>query len=238
MRVIVPGGPPAADGSRKIGLEIELEPGWKTYWREPGDAGVPPYFDHSASANVAALDIDWPAPHRFVDGSGMSIGYKNTVVLPITVKPESTALPVLLSLSVEYGVCREICVPATGTARIMLPRTEDEDSEAKRTLDRFSTLIPTEPTADLAVTEVAGEDGKALVVRSRLADPKAPSDLFVEGPENWYFPAPKLETVADGIATWRVALDGGPKDKSLKGSDLTFTLVNGDKAVEQNWHLD
>ncbi len=238
MRVIAPGGPPAADGSQTIGLEIELEPGWKTYWRSPGDSGVPPYFDHSASANIADLQIDWPAPHRFDDSGGMSVGYKSSVVLPITIKPQSAALPVLLTLSVDYGVCKEICVPASGTAKLVLGRNLAADAEASATLARYQEKVPADAGPDLAVTAVAAKERQSLTIETRLADVSADSDLFVEGPESWYFPAPKKTAEKDGTVTWTLPLDGVPQDASLSGTELTLTLVNGQRAVEQKWRLD
>ncbi len=238
MRVITPGGEIAADGTRRIGLEIELQPGWKTYWRTPGDAGLPPYFDHSASVNIASLDIHWPVPHRFDDGEGQSIGYKGRVVLPITVKPDSNALPVILSLTVDYGVCREICVPATGTAKILLGSADAPDAASRALIAKYSAEVPGAPTPDLKVIGARPVDDrttgkKALVVRARLADPNAKSDLFVEGPESWYFPAPQFDGIVKGIATWRVPLDAIPAKASLEQTPLTFTLVNGTRAVEQ-----
>jgi DsbC/DsbD-like thiol-disulfide interchange protein len=68
------------------GIELELDPGWKTYWRNAGDSGVPPRIDFSKSDNVDAVTILWPAPSQFEDGSGgVSFGYKNHVVLPLRI---------------------------------------------------------------------------------------------------------------------------------------------------------
>src|SRR5690349_4532496 len=77
-------GPVVGDG-HKAGLEIHLEPGWKTYWRNPGDSGVPPSFDWSKSTNLADVTVSWPAPERLEDEGGTSIGYKHDVVLPLLV---------------------------------------------------------------------------------------------------------------------------------------------------------
>lgn len=97
------------------GLRLQLAPGWKTYWRSPGDAGIPPVFDWSRSENVQAVRIYWPAPHVFKLNGLTTIGYSGDVVLPIEITPRDPARPVRLRGGVELGVCSDICVPATLT---------------------------------------------------------------------------------------------------------------------------
>ena len=60
----------------RAGIELRLAPGWKTYWRYPGDSGIPPRFDFAKSRNVKSVTVRWPAPQRLTDESGTSIGYK------------------------------------------------------------------------------------------------------------------------------------------------------------------
>ena len=77
-----------SDGQMIAGVQIRLEPGWKTYWRMPGDFGVPPTFDWSGSKNLRSAEVLYPAPHRFTDASGTAIGYEDEVVFPVMVTPE------------------------------------------------------------------------------------------------------------------------------------------------------
>ncbi|MDQ2092394.1 protein-disulfide reductase DsbD domain-containing protein [Marimonas arenosa] len=100
-----------ADGSLMAGLEITLAPGWKTYWRSPGDAGIPPLFDWSRSRNLEGVEIAWPTPHVFDQNGLRTIGYKDRVVLPITVAPRKSGAPVRLSGTIDIGICRDVCVP-------------------------------------------------------------------------------------------------------------------------------
>ncbi len=97
------------------GLHFQLAPGWKTYWRAPGDAGIPPSFDWSRSDNVASVQVHWPAPHVFTLNGLTTIGYSGDVVLPIEITPRDPSRPVRLRGGVEIGVCRDICVPASLT---------------------------------------------------------------------------------------------------------------------------
>ena len=100
------------DGSRVAALEFRLEPGWKTYWRNPGDGGLPPQFDWSASANLSGLDLHWPAPQPIPSQDGLALGYHDRLILPFTARPADPALPVDLAVTVDFGLCKDICVPA------------------------------------------------------------------------------------------------------------------------------
>src|SRR4249919_2540367 len=98
------------NGVHHAGLEIRLAPGWKTYWRYPGDSGVPPRFDFAGSTNVQEATVRWPTPHRFADGGGQSIGYAGNVVLPVQVQAKDSTKPVTLRLKIEYAICEKLCV--------------------------------------------------------------------------------------------------------------------------------
>src|SRR6476646_1923962 len=101
------------------GIAIQLQPGWKTYWRTPGDSGVPPRFDFSKSDNVEAVTVLWPAPQKFDDGAGgTSLGYKQQVVLPVRIVARNADKPVTLSADINYAVCDKLCVPVEASAEL------------------------------------------------------------------------------------------------------------------------
>jgi DsbC/DsbD-like thiol-disulfide interchange protein len=99
---------------RRAGIEIRLKPGWHTYWRYPGDAGVPPKFDFTGSQNVKDVEVLWAAPQRISEEGGTSIGYTSDVTFPLLVVPSDASKPSVLRLKLDYGVCAKICVPASG----------------------------------------------------------------------------------------------------------------------------
>ncbi len=111
------------------GIAVQLDPGWKTYWRTSGDSGVPPRFDFSKSDNVEAVTVLWPAPMKFDDGAGgFSMGYHNQVVLPLRIVPKSIDKPVTLRADINYAVCEKICIPVeanTELAFASVASTED-----------------------------------------------------------------------------------------------------------------
>ena len=158
------------DGDRHFaGVEIALTPGWKTYWRAPGDAGIPPRFDWSGSTNLGAVRIHWPVPEVF-DQSGMtSIGYSDRVILPVEVTPKDPQAPVALRLALDMGVCHDICVPVHAAARAEL------DADDFRSDARIRSALADRPlsaaeagVSGLACDFSATEDGIAVTARMAM----------------------------------------------------------------------
>ncbi|WP_204115674.1 protein-disulfide reductase DsbD domain-containing protein [Shimia biformata] len=115
------------DGSHMAGLEIQLNPGWKTYWRAPGDAGVPPLFEWSG-ANIAGVEVIWPTPEVFSQNGMNSVGYKQTVVLPVRITPRDKSQAIRLDGDLNIGVCRDICVPQDLHVSAHLPAKGKRDA--------------------------------------------------------------------------------------------------------------
>ena len=103
----------SASGQHLAALHFTLKSGWKTYWRAPGDAGIPPHFSWQGSRNLRDVDVVWPAPVIFDQGGEQSVGYANQLVLPLRVTPKSGARGLRLKGEVFIGICKHICVPAT-----------------------------------------------------------------------------------------------------------------------------
>src|SRR6478736_7058297 len=101
------------------GIAFQIQPGWKTYWRTPGDSGVPPRFDFSKSDNVEAVTVLWPAPQKFDDGAGgTSLGYKHQIVLPLRIVAKNADKPVTLRADINYAVCEKLCIPVDAKAEL------------------------------------------------------------------------------------------------------------------------
>ncbi|WP_112311714.1 protein-disulfide reductase DsbD domain-containing protein [Pseudogemmobacter bohemicus] len=101
-----------AEGTRMAALRLDLAPGWKTYWRSPGEAGIPPSFDWSGSVNLKSVRIHWPAPTIFHTNGMQTIGYKEQLILPVELTPEDPSRPIRLVVNMDMGICRDICLPA------------------------------------------------------------------------------------------------------------------------------
>ncbi len=107
------------NGNRVAAIRMTLAPGWKTYWRAPGDMGIPPFFDWSGSVNLSGVTVEWPAPTVFREKNLTTIGYKDQVILPLMIDVPRKDAPVTVDTIIDLGVCSDICVPAklhlTGT---------------------------------------------------------------------------------------------------------------------------
>ncbi|MEP5153544.1 protein-disulfide reductase DsbD domain-containing protein [Planktotalea sp.] len=110
-----------ADGTHVAAVRLELEPGWHTYWRAPGDAGIPPIFDLSASGNVKASQVVWPRPEVYHGNGLRSIVYYDQVVLPLRVTPNRKGGDISLKAKIEIGICKDICIPQTLNVTATLP---------------------------------------------------------------------------------------------------------------------
>lgn len=100
------------NGSHTAAIEINLQTGWKTYWRAPGAAGIPPNFSFVGSKNLADVKFKWPSPILFGDTDIWSVGYKNRLILPMIVTPQDQNKPIDLNLQADIGICDIVCVPA------------------------------------------------------------------------------------------------------------------------------
>ena len=100
-----------SDGTRTAALHLELAPGWKTYWRAPGDAGIPPRFDWRGSSNVGTVAITWPTPSVFDQNGMRSVGYEDVLTIPLRIEPRTPGEPVRLRAKMELGVCADVCIP-------------------------------------------------------------------------------------------------------------------------------
>jgi len=224
----------------RAGVEIKMQPGWKTYWRYPGDSGVPPRFDFSASDNVKSAAVQWPAPHRFTDESGTSIGYKENVIFPVHVVPRDSGKPVTLRLKLDYAVCEKLCVPAQGSAELAF---SGSPSTLEKSLTDAEALVPKRVTAAEAqfTAKRVTASPKPLVYVDLAAPPGVNVEIFAEGPTaEWALPIPNpAQGAPPDRRHFGFELDGLPPGVDPKGPfELTFTVVTGGKAAEITTHLD
>ena len=110
-----------ASGQHVAALRVRLAPGWKTYWRAPGEGGIPPRFSWAGSRNIKSVGFHWPVPEVFDQNGMQSIGYKHELILPILIAPRNAGAPIAMRGEVEIGVCLDICMPLTVRLSADLP---------------------------------------------------------------------------------------------------------------------
>ncbi len=214
------------DGLWQAGILVELEPEWKTYWRMPGDTGIPPQFDWTGSTNSEAVEVGFPVPRRFNDAGGETIGYHDRVVFPLSAKSNRPEDPVHLQLNMFFAVCKEVCIPAKAQASLLLSA-----SAANPDLEDWQLRVPHVVKAGEAPLVTAARldvhrDRPMLALR--LA--RAVNDIFVESDTTAYFGKPQFD-LAPGEAWLPI---GNLKDtRKLLGAPVKLTLSFGDSAIEQ-----
>lgn len=220
-------------GSHMAGLQLTLAPGWKTYWRSPGDAGIPPFFDWSGSENLKSVRLHWPSPSVFQTNGIQSIGYHDRVTLPFEVTPLDPAKPVRLHATVELGVCKDICTPASLnlTALLVAPGAPDASIQSALASQPRNATSAGLSAVSCRVDPIA--DGlKITAVMMLPASGGAETVVFEAGqPDIW---TAQATTSRDGemltSVTEMVAPSGVPF--ALDRSQIRLTVLANDTAVE------
>jgi|SRR5262245_7811300 len=227
------------------GVEITMAEGWKTYWRNPGEAGVPPSFDWSGSSNTASIKVAYPAPMRLVDPAAEMIGYKTTVLFPIEVIPKVPTEAVELRLALEFAVCREICIPAQASLALTVPPVPTAGAPAPAiaaALERVPRAQAKRRAGDpklLGVTPKLAGPSPSLEIEAKFPGGGAGADVFIEAPDGIFVPmAKKLAGGSDGQFRFLVDLSRGGNAEELRGRELIVTLVSDSGASEASVRLD
>lgn len=235
MRLLV--DPARTDGGKMAGvLDIELEPGWKTYWIDPGGSGIPPTVDLTGSQGITLDAMHLPAPVRVDDGYSVWAGYKHSVRFVLDFAAPDTAQ---IEASVFIGVCEKICIPFQSTFSLAIPGPDGQPaagSEAARVVASARMALPDEPGQDFSVAAPQFDAAtKTLTVSVTLpADQPADAvpDLFVSGQPDWAFAPPRLAARNDRSAVFTVPVALQPKTEAARARPLDIVATFGSRAVE------
>jgi DsbC/DsbD-like thiol-disulfide interchange protein len=241
---LIAGARPSGQGAPlRAGIEIRLKAGWHTYWRYPGDAGVPPRFDFAGSQNVKAVEVLWPAPRRLPEAGLDTIGYDRDVILPVRVTPQDEAKPVRLQIKIGYAICEKLCVPADSKAELALtggPGAQDAALAAAEA--RVPRKAELGAAAALAVRSIRRENGggRPRIVVDMAVPAGVSADLFAEGPNpEWSLPLPApVDGAPAGLRRFVLELDGAPPGVTYEGAMISLTAVTNGDAIEVPVHLD
>jgi DsbC/DsbD-like thiol-disulfide interchange protein len=223
------------------GVQLRMDPGWKTYWRNPGDSGVPPAFDWTGSKNLKHAEVLYPAPHRFADAGGIAIGYGDEVVFPVKVTPERDGEPIELKLAFAYGLCKDLCIP--NEVSLGLTLGADVGKGDALLLETFLARVP-KPARDGVLPSVSNVEAKLDAAKPELViDAVFPSgatgtDLFIDGGDAFVpVPAP-LGPVTDGKQRFAVSFVSAAEAAALKGKTLVLVLVSDQGSSEIAWKME
>ena len=216
------------DGARMTALAVELEPGWKTYWRSPGDAGIPPHFDWQAAGNLGEVELFWPRPEVISSGGERTLGYHDRMLLPIRIAPAAPGQPVVPRAVVDLGICLDICVPVQVSLEAG-PAEPAPDPRIEAALARVPGASEDHP--DCRITEIAdGMQVTAMLPESgrpagdQVAMEHQSKDIWVSAPETAELDG-RLAVAADFVAA-------SGKPFPLDPGDIRLTLIGPQDAVE------
>jgi len=225
-----------------LGLQFRMQPGWKIYWRSPGDAGFPPEPDWAGSRNLGSALLSWPAPLRFSVLGLETLGYKDEVVLPVTVEPLVASDGVGLKASIRYLTCNEICIPYEAALALELPSGPLWPSPFTHLINFYLSSVPSDGRAHGlnidGATVFRQTDHVSLVVNASTSMPFTGPDLYVEGPPELAFSKPVVRLNSDSLgAALEVTVFGtenfNTPVKVLAARELIFTIVDGNRSAER-----
>lgn len=220
------------EGQRFSALDLVLEPGWKTYWRSPGDSGIAPHFDWEGSRNMGEVTFYWPRPEIFHEAGMRSVGYHDRMLLPFSVDLEDPEAPNDLRALIEFGICQDVCVPAMVELSVRDPGTMRPDPAILEAMDQQPRKADTAPTCTAAPIEdgvviaatlpadAVQADGAEIAVIAEHED----ASIWLDEPETSH------ENGQISMQVEAVAPSGKPEDAA--GGALHLMLLAGDDAVE------
>lgn len=235
VQIEVLDGGPMADGRHLAALRLTLRDGWKTYWRIPGEAGIPPSFSWSGSRNLNGVEIVWPAPKVFDQAGYRSVGYSEQLILPLMLSPDADGKPLRLKGKMDFGVCSDVCVPA------QLPFALDLDPQAGRNPAIAAALAQRPFTAQEAGVRGAHcairptQDGMRIETRIDLPKGRGTETVIVEpgSPQIWASDMQSQRTGRTLVSTGHLEhVDGKPF--ALNRSAMRITVLSQGQAVEIN----
>jgi suppressor for copper-sensitivity B len=221
---------PGKDGALRLGLDFQLQPGWKIYWRSPGDAGLPPTVDWAGSENAELGDFAWPVPDRFELSGLETFGYEGDIVLPAALTVPRPGEAVHLKAAVDFLTCRELCVPNDVTLDLAVPAGLEGPGPYGDLIDRFQARVPGDGSASGLTLETASVGGTGKSARLDLVLRATPAigrpDAIVEGASPVVFGPPAM--ASDGLETHLIlpVLDGPDAVAKLVGKPLTVTVID------------
>ena len=228
IRVVI-ADPAPGEKSVQGMLQVDLAPGWKTYWRDPGDAGVPLLVDVSKSTNTTLTTAEFPAPHRFDDGVSIWAGYKEPVNFGLALQRTDSASPMKLSGNVFLGVCEKICVPVQYDFDL-----DVKDSAAPTMHHELVAMamkdMPLAATAEFGVTSIS-TDWETISIEAMAPEGSPQAELFLAAPEGFQFTAPVLKSQMGGKLHFEAKFLSKSRKYIPDPKIVAYTLVTNNGAV-------
>ncbi|MEJ6404160.1 protein-disulfide reductase DsbD domain-containing protein [Yoonia sp. 2307UL14-13] len=220
-------------GIHMAGIRITLAPGWKTYWRAPGDAGIPPQFSFAGSGNIVGVTPHWPVPHVFYENGLQSIGYYDSVVFPLAIQSRDPDEDIEIDGVLTIGVCEEICIPVSATFDALLPSAGERDSAITAALIN-QPLSAAEAGVGEVICQIAPiQDGLKVTTTMEVGSTGGSEVVVVESgnPAIWVSEA-DVTRVGDALQATVDMVNTTGEAFALDRSALRFTVLGSEQAID------
>ncbi|MFK5978556.1 MAG: protein-disulfide reductase DsbD family protein [Rhizobiaceae bacterium] len=213
-------------------IEIRLNPGWKTYWRAPGDSGIPPQLSFAGSKGYKHDAVHLPTPQQMKIQESQVVGYKSDVSFVfdgtmLSFDPENN-----IRLEMFLGVCEKICIPAQANFEIPMSKLNRSDPVSNGFINLARENLPGKPTAEVGIERV-NFSRRNLQIFANIPSAEKPLSLFVEGPPEWRLAPASLVRINGRLAEFILDLSQVPPEADIAKKKLRYTLVSGNHSVEQ-----
>jgi suppressor for copper-sensitivity B len=230
-----------------VGLDIDLKPGWKTYWRTPGTSAYGLKIDWSESKNLKSADVYWPVPDKIESFKVIANGYKDDVVIPIKITLQKQHASLFLKAKLDYLVCDPgNCIPQNKTVTLVIPDGPSHPSANAQEIASAINHIPEKnnPDLNIASAQFIQNDTEKSYLRLTVfhTTPLVSPEVFVEGAQRLFFDdVYTINSVSntDGkismidVPIYKNAKRELGRTQNLIGKTITLTLESGDEAVEK-----
>ena len=217
-------------------IEIEPAPGWKTYWRAPGDAGLPPQIDLSQDRNLKLIKVSYPAPEIGHDEGGRFLGYRKPVSLVLELERPNPAEASELNANVLVGLCKDICLPFQTTFRLPLEGDGQPQADEFMKIQMAKAELPEAPSPAFGVAEAGLTPDKAYL-EAVVTTPGGQTPEIAVAPSPGLLLGAKPEMIRkDGRTLIRYPVMRLPQ--SLKGATVTLLVKAAGRATESTLALD
>lgn len=220
-------------GEHIAGLRVTLEPGWKTYWRAPGDGGIPPQFSFQGSDNITGAAPHWPVPEVFRQNGLNSIGYHDTVVFPLTVFSDNPDAEMRISGDLHIGVCEEICIPVTLPFDAVLPATGERDTAITAALINRPLTQAEAGVSDVTCAISPISDGLAVTATMNVAATDPAEFVVIEaGDANVWVSEADTTRTGNSLSASVDMIHTSGNSFALDRSKVRITILGGTQAID------
>lgn len=220
------------NGNHMAALRVALAPGWHTYWRAPGAAGIPPRFEWTGSTNVSGVQFHWPVPELYEQNGMQFLGYERELILPMEFTPNAEG-DLVIKGQIELGVCEDVCIPVTaffeGALSDFGNALQDLDTQSiSAALDNQPTRISGARCAAEAIS-----DGMKISATVTVPPINGPEMAVLEHPNADIWVSEAMSTRTGRAVT--VQSEMVPPNAApffVDRSQLKITVIGGGKAYE------